>query len=163
CPDHRGKPRDHLRALSERRARRCAGRRFWGAAGAQPVRRARALFRTHGRWGARPAGAVVAPDQVGCRPRARALRDRMPQRRAAAGAAAPAWPGVVPVRNEAGNVGPLADEIAAALTGRWSFEIIFVNDGSTDATAAELTTLAAERAWLRQVTHATSCGQSAAV
>ena len=75
----------------------------------------------------------------------------------------PAVSVVVPVRNEAENVGPLADEIAAALTGRWDFELIYVNDGSTDGTEAALIALKAERAWLRQIRHAASCGQSAAV
>ena len=75
----------------------------------------------------------------------------------------PAVSVVVPVRNEADNVRPLTDEIAAALTGRWSFELIYVNDGSTDATAQALSALKAERPWLRQIKHAASCGQSAAV
>jgi dolichol-phosphate mannosyltransferase len=75
----------------------------------------------------------------------------------------PAVSVVVPVRNEADNVGPLADEIAAALTGRWSFELIYVNDGSTDGTEGALTALKAERPWLRQIKHAASCGQSCAV
>jgi len=70
---------------------------------------------------------------------------------------------VVPVRNEAGNIGPLVDEIAAALKGRWNFEIVYVNDGSTDGTADELKQLMTSRPWLRQVRHAASCGQSAAV
>jgi glycosyltransferase involved in cell wall biosynthesis len=70
---------------------------------------------------------------------------------------------VVPVRNEADNVGPLTDEIAAILTARWSFELVYVNDGSTDGTEAALTALKAERPWLRQVKHAASCGQSSAV
>jgi len=70
---------------------------------------------------------------------------------------------VVPVRNEAENLRPLTDEIAAALNGRWSFELIYVNDGSTDATEAALGALKAERPWLRQIKHAASCGQSAAV
>ena len=58
---------------------------------------------------------------------------------------------------------PLIAEIAAALDGRWAYEIIYVNDGSTDATAERLARAAAERANLRQVRHAASSGQSAAV
>jgi dolichol-phosphate mannosyltransferase len=69
---------------------------------------------------------------------------------------------VVPVRNEAGNIAPLVDEIATALAGR-AFEIIYVDDGSSDATGAELSALMRERPYLRQIRHATSCGQSAAV
>ena len=69
---------------------------------------------------------------------------------------------VVPMRNEAGNVAPLIGEIAAALEGR-SFEVICVNDGSTDATGAELKRLQAQHRWLRQMRHARSCGQSAAL
>jgi dolichol-phosphate mannosyltransferase len=74
----------------------------------------------------------------------------------------PAVSVVVPVRNEAGNVAPLVAEIAAALAGR-SFEVIYVNDGSSDATEAELKTLQTQYPWLRQVKHAQSCGQSAAL
>ena len=70
---------------------------------------------------------------------------------------------VVPVRNEADNVAPLIDEIFRALEGRFAFEIIFVNDGSTDATGDRLRALMAARKNLRQLKHATSCGQSAAV
>src|SRR5712671_8163641 len=69
---------------------------------------------------------------------------------------------VVPVRNEAGNVAPLVLEIESALSGR-AFEIIYVNDGSSDGTEVELIELAASRAWLRQIKHEASCGQSAAV
>lgn len=83
--------------------------------------------------------------------------------RAISNAPAPAVSVVVPVRNEADNVAPLIEEIAAAMTGRWEFEVVFVNDGSSDDTAAVLGRLAAERPWLRQVRHAASCGQSAAV
>jgi dolichol-phosphate mannosyltransferase len=74
----------------------------------------------------------------------------------------PAVSVVVPVRNEAGNVTPLVDEIAAALAGR-AFEIVYVNDGSSDGTGAELSRLVQERPYLRAVTHAVSCGQSSAV
>ena len=61
----------------------------------------------------------------------------------------PAISVVVPVRNEAGNIAPLAAEIAAALQGR-AFEIVYVNDGSSDATEQELRGLMAERPWLRR-------------
>src|SRR5215218_9326163 len=87
----------------------------------------------------------------------------MPDTNPPIGAPAPAVSVVVPVRNEADNVRPLTDEISAALKGRWSFELIYVNDGSTDATEGALTALKAERLWLRQIKHASSCGQSAAV
>ena len=70
---------------------------------------------------------------------------------------------VVPVRNEAGNIEPLVKEIERALTPEGPFEIIYVNDGSTDATSAELQRLAATRPHLRQIRHRESCGQSAAV
>ncbi len=78
------------------------------------------------------------------------------------GGTAPAVSVVVPVRNEAGNIAPLVEEIAAALAGR-AFEIVYVNDGSTDATTAELVALARTRSYLRQVKHTVSCGQSAAI
>ncbi len=75
----------------------------------------------------------------------------------------PAVSVVVPARNEAENLRTLTDEISTALTGRWSFELIYVNDGSTDGTEAAITALKPERPWLRQIKHAASCGQSAAV
>jgi glycosyltransferase involved in cell wall biosynthesis len=75
---------------------------------------------------------------------------------------APAVSIVVPARNEAGNIAPLVAEIADALAGS-AFEIIYVNDGSTDATEQELRDLMRQRPWLRQLRHTTSCGQSAAV
>ena len=70
---------------------------------------------------------------------------------------------VVPVRNEAENIVPLIEEIAAALDGRWVYEIVYVNDGSTDATADRLATAMKQRPNLRQLRHAASAGQSAAV
>ena len=76
---------------------------------------------------------------------------------------APALSVVVPVRNEAGNIAPLVGEIEAALTGRLPFEIVYVDDGSTDASGEELAQLRRTRPHLRVVRHAVSCGQSAAV
>jgi glycosyltransferase involved in cell wall biosynthesis len=70
---------------------------------------------------------------------------------------------VVPVRNEADNIAPLIAEIAAALDGRWPYEIVYVNDGSTDATAERLAAARAERPNVREIRHAKSSGQSAAV
>jgi dolichol-phosphate mannosyltransferase len=70
---------------------------------------------------------------------------------------------VVPVRNEAENIGPLIAEIAAALDGRWKYEIIYVDDGSTDATGERIAAIMKQRENLRQIRHATSSGQSAAV
>jgi dolichol-phosphate mannosyltransferase len=67
------------------------------------------------------------------------------------------------VRNEAGNVSPLIAEIAAAVEGRWNYEIIYVNDGSTDATAERLATEMKQHGNLRQIVHFNSAGQSAAV
>ena len=70
---------------------------------------------------------------------------------------------VVPVRNEAENISPLVAEIASALDGRWNYEIIYVNDGSTDATADRLAAVMKQRGNLREIRHAISAGQSAAV
>jgi dolichol-phosphate mannosyltransferase len=70
---------------------------------------------------------------------------------------------VVPVRNEAENIAPVIGEIAAALDGRWNYEIIYVNDGSTDATPERLASAMKSRPNLREVRHAASTGQSAAV
>jgi dolichol-phosphate mannosyltransferase len=75
----------------------------------------------------------------------------------------PAVSVVVPVRNEAENIAPLLGEIAAALEGQWAFEVVYVDDGSSDGTAAELTRLQALHPFLRRLRHAQSCGQSAAV
>ncbi|MBV8698588.1 MAG: glycosyltransferase family 2 protein, partial [Bradyrhizobium sp.] len=46
---------------------------------------------------------------------------------------------------------------------RWAYEIIYVNDGSTDATAEQLAAAMTQRSNLRQLRHAISTGQSAAV
>jgi dolichol-phosphate mannosyltransferase len=75
----------------------------------------------------------------------------------------PAVAVVVPVRNEAGNIATLVAEIAKALDGQWRFEVIYVNDGSSDDSEAELKRLMAQYPWLRRVRHKRSCGQSAAV
>jgi dolichol-phosphate mannosyltransferase len=75
----------------------------------------------------------------------------------------PAVSVVVPVRNEAGNIASLLAEIGAALDGQWAFEVVYVDDGSSDGTAAKLSRLKAQYPWLRVLHHKQSCGQSAAV
>ena len=69
---------------------------------------------------------------------------------------------LVPVMNEAGNIRPLVEEISAALTGR-RFEIIYVDDASTDDSPAELASCAADIPELRVLRHQTRAGQSAAI
>jgi dolichol-phosphate mannosyltransferase len=70
---------------------------------------------------------------------------------------------VVPVKNEEQNVEPLLAEIGGALQGFAPFEVIYVDDGSDDATPAVLAAAAARHPWLRVLRHARSCGQSAAI
>jgi glycosyltransferase involved in cell wall biosynthesis len=77
--------------------------------------------------------------------------------------AAPRLSVVVPVKNEAGNIAPLVAEIETACRPLGVFEVIYVNDGSSDATPREIMQLKGARPWLRCVSHAQSCGQSAAV
>ena len=69
---------------------------------------------------------------------------------------------VVPVCNEAENVEPLAREIDAALGSR-SYEMIFIDDGSTDDTVAILQKLKSSLPALRVLRHSFRSGQSAAV
>ncbi|KQO41578.1 glycosyltransferase family 2 protein [Methylobacterium sp. Leaf85] len=70
---------------------------------------------------------------------------------------------VVPVKNEAGNVESLVTEIERACVALSPFEVIYVDDGSTDATGAILADLRRSRPWLRVIRHARSGGQSAAI
>jgi dolichol-phosphate mannosyltransferase len=70
---------------------------------------------------------------------------------------------VVPVMNEAENVGPLVLEIVAALRGQGPSEIVFVDDGSSDATVETLRTLKRELPNLRVISHQGNFGQSRAI
>jgi dolichol-phosphate mannosyltransferase len=70
---------------------------------------------------------------------------------------------VVPVRNEAENVAAVAAEIRATLAGRFRFEIIFADDGSSDATPAELRKLKAQHPEVRVVTLDRPSGKSRAI
>jgi len=70
---------------------------------------------------------------------------------------------VIAVYNEAENVAAVLDELTAALTGLQPFEVVFVDDGSTDATADRLTALSATRPALRLLRHDRRCGKTAAL
>ena len=69
---------------------------------------------------------------------------------------------VIPCKNEAENLPELIGEVAAALAGR-KFELIVVDDGSTDATPAVVREMMRDRPWLRSMRDERSSGQSAAV
>ena len=75
---------------------------------------------------------------------------------------------VIPVKNEAENVGPLLAEIRSAIDGmapaeRPHYEVIFVDDGSEDGTGERLRAAGAGFDGLRILRHETSCGQSTAI
>lgn len=74
---------------------------------------------------------------------------------------------VVPVRNEAENIPPLLAEIHAALENiaakPGDFEVIYVDDGSSDATPQRLADAMKTYPRLRVISHRVSCGQSTAL
>lgn len=88
--------------------------------------------------------------------------------RAAAGPrSSPLLSVVVPVHNEEDNVAPLVAEIDAALAGdealAGAFEMVFVDDGSADATGERLRESRMRFDRLRVIRHAACAGQSAAI
>jgi hypothetical protein len=71
---------------------------------------------------------------------------------------------VVPVRDEAGNIGPLAAEIRRRLDAAdLSWELVFVDDGSADVSWDEITASAADDQRIRGVRHDQGRGKSAAL
>jgi hypothetical protein len=71
---------------------------------------------------------------------------------------------VVPVRNEAGNIGPLVAEIRAALDGAGiSWEAFAIDDGSTDSTWDEIGAVSASEPRLVGVRRSPGAGKSAAL
>jgi dolichol-phosphate mannosyltransferase len=75
----------------------------------------------------------------------------------------PALTVLVPVFNEAGNIAALADEVAAALEPVATFELLFVDDGSTDPSVRELAEAQARHANVRVIRHRRRAGKSAAL
>jgi dolichol-phosphate mannosyltransferase len=72
---------------------------------------------------------------------------------------------VVPFFNEEDNVVPLFEKVAAVFAGlpQYDYECVFVNDGSTDQTAARLTALRDRDSHVRPLHLARNSGQSAAL
>ncbi len=70
---------------------------------------------------------------------------------------------VVPVFNERDNIPPLLAEIAAALRGRVAFEVIYVDDDSSDDSRTVLVAQKALHPELRVLHHVVRSGQSTAV
>ncbi|MGJ0490438.1 glycosyltransferase family 2 protein [Methylobacter sp.] len=70
---------------------------------------------------------------------------------------------VVPVHNEADNILSLIEEIVKAMSQAQAYEIIYVDDGSSDNTAAVLQQALQQVKALRVFRHEQSCGQSTAI
>ncbi|MFQ6372326.1 glycosyltransferase family 2 protein [Shewanella sp. YIC-542] len=71
---------------------------------------------------------------------------------------------VIPAKDEAGNIGPLMDEICQSLQGLSEFEILVVDDGSSDGTAQEVMDTANKNGCnAKAIVHRRSTGQSTAV
>lgn len=71
---------------------------------------------------------------------------------------------VVPVYNERDNIEPLLDEIDRGLAGQgWRYEVLMVDDGSTDDSVAVLDRLRAGHPELRVIRFAANAGQTAAM
>ncbi|MFC1630487.1 glycosyltransferase family 2 protein [Pseudomonadota bacterium] len=70
---------------------------------------------------------------------------------------------VIPVQNEEENIRLLIDEVRQSLDGVLDYELIYVNDGSTDSTLEILEDYRSGFPLLRIFSHQTGAGQSTAV
>ncbi len=70
---------------------------------------------------------------------------------------------VIPVYNEAQGLPELVERIESALQAVGDYEVIFVDDGSRDASLAVLTELAQSRPWMRVIALRRNYGQTLAI
>lgn len=70
---------------------------------------------------------------------------------------------VIPVKDEEENIAPLVREICSVLDGRLEYEIVYVDDGSSDKTWERLVDLSEKQSRLKIVRHRRSFGQSTAI
>ena len=71
---------------------------------------------------------------------------------------------LVPVYNEEENIPPLAEELAAALGSLgMTYEVVFIDDGSTDRSYERITQVVAEKPGFKCVRLGRNCGQTAAL
>jgi len=70
---------------------------------------------------------------------------------------------VIPAKNEEDNIAKLIAEVRASLEGRFTYEIIYIDDGSTDRTREVLHELQNDCPNLKVWSHRTSAGQSRAI
>ena len=70
---------------------------------------------------------------------------------------------VIPMRNEAPNLAPVVGGILEACAGLDAFEVIVVDDGSTDETATLARDMIVADPRIRLIRHQQSAGQSAAI
>lgn len=71
---------------------------------------------------------------------------------------------VIPVKDEAESIGPLLEELRGALGEAGGWEVLVVDDGSEDGTAARVAAIkAAGYPQLTLLRHRSGCGQSAAL
>jgi len=70
---------------------------------------------------------------------------------------------VVPVLNEQDNIRPLYEQITQALSGKYGYEVIFIDDGSTDSSFSILKQLFAGDAKVRIIRFRRNFGQTAAL